>query len=898
VETVGEDVFVGRADGLAVLSSCAQAAAAGRAQVVWVEGEAGSGKTALVRQALAALPEGFRVVRAEADELAQEVPYALVSQIAPLRSGQPFGAGLELLEELNRLQEAGPLAVAVEDLHWADRASRDASLTAARRLSEDQVVMLVTSRPNPLLDDGWERFRADPSRCQLLTLGALSVQEVGELARRRGVPLSRAEATRLHAHTNGHPLYVHSLLHELDRAHLTMLEGGLPAPRSFALSTVAQLSELPAEARRLASALAVLNQRVSLSSAARVAGLEQPTAALERLLSTSFVTWWPSEPGTPVAFAHPLYRAAIYEDLSPVRRQELHRAASAVVEPGPALAHRVAAADGPDDELADQVEASARRERQRGAKSLAASQFLSASSLSSERVGTERRLLQAASLLLEDGETARARRLQDRVEACQEGALRSLVLARLVWAQGDALEAERLVLEATDAEPGDGEVAALACALVAALYATWERGEEAVAFGLRALAQHSENPEVELFAWIGLAIGEAMMHGGAAGLGRMAERLPQPPTDVPAADTELLAMRGTLAYWAGRTTASVADLRVVAERAYQGFSATLPRTHMHLAQQLFDSGEWDQAIVHAHVALSLTAGERWTWIETPVHAALGAVLASRGEWDRAEVHLDAARDGVALLGSTESLMALRNAESAVARARGEPAKVVEVLTPLLDDGEGPALPMTAALRWWPALVVAILESGDTEAAARHVERLQAAADRRGLDVRARLVGLEAQLATARGDMAEATERFEQALALLGPDDPLLDRALLHHAFGRFLLQQADRRSARHQLRLAQRLLVGMGADPYRQRVEADLVLAGVRPSPKPAGSSLTLTERERDVATLVATGMTNREVAAHLYFSEKAVEYHLRHVFSKLGVQSRRQLRGLSMATL
>ena len=131
----------------------------------------------------------------------------------------------------------------------------------------------------------------------------------------------------------------------------------------------------------------------------------------------------------------------------------------------------------------------------------------------------------------------------------------------------------------------------------------------------------------------------------------------------------------------------------------------------------------------------------------------------------------------------------------------------------------------------------------------------------------------------------------EAVQLLGPDDPLLDRACLHHSLGRALLAQGRRRPALDELHAAHDQLAAVGAEPFLRRVEADLARAGIRTSPQQSRSPLDLTERERDVVALVAKGLTNQEVAAELYVGSKTVEYHLRNVYGKLGVTSRRQLR-------
>jgi len=873
--------------------------------VAWVEGEAGAGKTTLVRQLLARLPAGFTVVRAEADELASDIPYAVAAQLGPVRAAEPFRAGLELLNAFSRRQKRGPVAVLVEDLHWADLASRQALLAAGRRLGDDRVLLLVTSRPAAQAGDGWERFAGDQERCLRITLGALSAQEVASLALGLGVRLARGDAERLHAHTGGHALHVRALLREVDRARLTGLDGGLPAPRSLASMTVARIAEEPAPARDLAAALAVLNQQVPLAVAARVAGISQPAAALERLLATGLVTWRPSHAGTPAGFAHPLYQVAVYDDLSPTRRQALHRAAAGQTSGTAALTHRMAAADATDDALAAEAEESARAELARGAKGAAAARLLWASSLSTPGREAERRLLEAADLLIADGQAARAHELRDRAEACAPGLLRDLVLGQLAWSRGDVEAAQGfgadLVGAAGVAASGD-RTAARALAVVSMLHVGLGRPDGAVPLAERALARDCRDPETEAAAWLGLAYGEAMRHSPRAGLDRLAPRLPQDAASVPEADTGLLVVRGVLADAAGRTGTAIADLRVATRRAHQGAIGGLARACVQLASALCNAGEWDQAIVHAHVALSLTAGEAWGWIEARAEVCLGTVRASRGEFARAGEHLARAQALTAGFRPDEITVALAMGQASVARARGESAQVAAVLVPLCDVVEGPRQFRLTALIWWVWLVAALAECGDVQAAQEQLTRLDQAASRLDLDLRARLAGLRARLAVARGDASAAEALFGEAASLLGADDPLLDRALLHHAHGRFLLGGGDRQAALGPLTAARGLLAGPGAAPYLRRVDADLAAAGVspsaRPAPREADSVAVLTERERHVVTLASTGMTNREIAAELYVSQKAVEYHLGNVFGKLGISSRRQLRGVLSAAV
>ena len=134
--------------------------------------------------------------------------------------------------------------------------------------------------------------------------------------------------------------------------------------------------------------------------------------------------------------------------------------------------------------------------------------------------------------------------------------------------------------------------------------------------------------------------------------------------------------------------------------------------------------------------------------------------------------------------------------------------------------------------------------------------------------------------------------FYDALQQLGPNDPFLDRALIHQSYGRLLQAREDRSGAIEQFETARKMLASVGAAPFVAGVDRDLSLAGLpAATATPAKSALGLTDRERDVATLVAQGLSNPEVAAELYVSRKAVEYHLHNIYGKLGIASRRELR-------
>ncbi len=886
--------FVGRERELAAISACVDEAAGGRAWVVWVEGEAGSGKSALVDRVVEALPPTFVVRRADADELASDVPFAVVGQLAELTAGTSFAAGLELLGRWAAMPAGRPVAVVVEDLHWADARSREALATAGRRLGRDRVVLIVTSRPADGTADGWERLRQDPRRCRHVEVGALTVDEVAAMAAGAGVVLSDRAAERLHRHTRGHALHVRTLLAELDPARLADVEGDLPAPRSLASTTIAQVARLPAEAQELALALAVVSRPLPLPLVGRIAGLACPTEALESLLRLGLVTWEPRGGDTVVGFAHPLFRTALYEDLSPTRRQALHRSAAAVLGPGEALEHRLAAADTPDRELAEDLAAAAAREAERGARSLAARHLLGASSVEPDAWRAERHLLEAVRLLLADGRVERAVELRERVEACVESPLRDLVLGTLDGETGRGALAEGALRRAAGA--ADRHVAVAALVELGMLHALQGRGPEAVEVGHRLLASPDLSPTDERSAWITAALGELALRGGPAALARLTARLPQPPEEVPGSEADLLVTRGTLGFYAGRATAAIADLRVAVRLAREtGAALALPRAHLQLAHLLAGAGCWDDASRHARTALALVAEGKRVWMQAQAHSAMGRVEACRGNWARAEEQIAAAGAAAAAVGIAEAVFTSCIARATLARARGDSEQVVAAFAPVLADA--PALPMSTSLGWWPVIISATVDLGDLDSARAQLDRLRAAAAERDLDMRALVIGLAARLALATGDAETALDGLRRATALAGPDVQILDRAELHHQLGRLLVAQGRRRDGIAQLHRARDLLDG--AEPFLRRVDADLAAAGMHaPRSATRRSPLALTERERDVVALVVQGMTNREAAAELYISGKAVEYHLGNVYGKLGIRSRRELRARVRAGL
>jgi ATP/maltotriose-dependent transcriptional regulator MalT len=687
------------------------------------------------------------------------------------------------------------------------------------------------------------------------------------------------------------------LLSELTISQLEQA-GELPAPRSLASTTTASLAQLPPEARGLASALAVLNDAVPLSVAARVADIDNPAVALEDLLPSGLAVWHPRQPQTIVQLAHPLFRAAIYDDLPPTTRRQLHLRAAEVSDDVTALVHRVAAAETADDQLADQLTTAADDPDLRLPAATRAQYLLWASSLSSGRGTREERLVEAARILLTYRHVSRALALRHRVERCVESPRRDLVLGMMAWVRGEAVEAETLLLAASNegSVSLDRMAAAQALSRLAAIRLTGFRAAEGIEAGERARALEPADDDLRRTTLPSLAIGRTILEGPHRGLDVLAGEFSEPASVAGFGDADLLVTRGMLGYYDGQRSAPLRDLRRAVELARNGAPlAQHPRAHVHLCQLLFNSGDWDAAAVHARLALSLIYDDPHVWEETQVFAAATLVPGARGQWSVAEGYAERARKAAEVSVTPEGDASWRVAAAWLARARGDWDAVIGSLSPLAAAVEhaGPG----GLQRYWAEVaftsyIDALVARQRLAEARRALELLGVQSEVGRLPRGVAFFRSQAALAVADGRTSEADEAFEAALDCLGDDDPVLERALLHRAVGRHRYAVRDRPGALRSLRQAMDLLEPLGAIPYVDGVREDLAaMGGVKVVTDRTWTTLALTEREQNVAALVARGLTNKEVASELYVSQKAVEYHLTNIYGKLGVRTRQEMR-------
>ena len=402
--TVAErsDPFVGRSAEVAALRAELAATRTGTPRIVVVQGDAGIGKTVLLEQFLATETD-LTVLRATGEPWEAYVAYGVVDQIMrgagvstarllvsrdrSFPPEEPVGVGAWILDVLKELDQKAPVAVIVDDAHWADIDSLRALLFAARRLVDERVLLVLGQRieDEERLPEGLRRL-AGGRTGTTVALQPLPPSDVHELATALGVRgFSTRAARRLHSHTGGNALYVKTMLSELPEKRWRTWNPSLPAPRAFAAQVLRRLAASSAPTRRLVEAVAVLGTTAPVGAAATLAGVPDLFAALDEASVAGLLQVREDFGIREVAFPHPLVQAAVYEQLGPLRRMQLHSAAAEFVEDeGALLRHRVLAATPPNAELADELEAFARREAAVGAWSSAAWALVEGSNLSPE----------------------------------------------------------------------------------------------------------------------------------------------------------------------------------------------------------------------------------------------------------------------------------------------------------------------------------------------------------------------------------------------------------------------------------------------------------------------------------------------------------------------------------
>lgn len=900
-----QNAFVGRGGELALLDEELERARAGEPRLVWLSGEAGIGKTTLLRRFVAKV-SGARLLWAGGDESETQIPYGVLTQLltgVPVsaeldlrRDADPLAVGAALLSGLGALQASGPVIVVVDDAQWADERSTQALVFVLRRLRSDQVLVLLSARPDaPLSPAPWERALALSQLTRRVSLGGLTAVDLQRLSPTvDGVLLSPAAGRRLHEHTGGHPLYARALLEELPAEALTETSGVLPAPRSLASLVLVRLAKLSPAAQSLVLAVAVLGSRCALSDAVRVADVADPVTALDEAVRAGLLVHGP--PGHPreVAFPHQLIRGAIYADLPPASRHALHGRAATVLAVAPALAHRVAAVVGPDPALADELETLGRHEQEQQSWHAAADHLVAAADLSDTAAEQGRRRVAAAGAMIAGGEIDRAVRFEPRVRAAPAGPARSRVLGQIAIFTGRlALARDELsvALQLDAAGGGAGEVAdrGTASAYLGLLALIEGQAEEAVDSAMEALMADPLDG-VAAVAGFALMLGLATQGRQSEAI-ELIETLDAQSDGSSAATLQRAGLRSLLNVWSSQESAAVPGLtRVLRETPPGALMQGRILLLSALSEALYRIGDWDGAATQSELAISL-AHDAGVVIGIGIHHAVASyVAAGRGLWETAEAQVAVAVRSAEALPWWANLAYAATARASLAQAKGDYAAMLEALRAFDDPAVLARVNGLGSLAWRALLVEAWLGLGQPAAAAVALAGLESRLGQRepGWAVLEAL-RLRAWLAELQGDLTSARQAYEQAMAVAEETPAALSRGRLETAYGRFLLSRGgERRRALDVLRTAHERLERLRAPAYLAVCDELLHTAGLRP---PAvGDPFGFTTQELAVARLVAAGRTNSEAGLELFITSSTVAFHLSNIYAKAGIGTRREL--------
>ena len=857
-----------------------------------VRGDPGMGKTSLLDE-LRSRATDFQVLAADGLE-SERIPFSVLAQwgvdLPALDDvGNPFVAAQALRQRLDRLAKAGPVLLLLDDLHWADPESIESVIWLLRRAAGDRVLVAVGTRPLPAtLHAGWQRWVAGHDRGTTVDLAGLSTAEVARLVEqlRPGVP--REAAQRLHEHTSGNPLYLTALLNEFGVTDLLRMRA-LPAPTEFAQVLAARVARLSPEGVALLRAVAVLgNGWASLPDTAAVAGSESAGAAVEELDSSGLLQVRALQSTTSLRFTHALMRAAVYQQTPLLERRRLHeRAATVVVSRSAVLEHRIAAAEQYDDHLATSIQAYAQELYQQHSFRLAAEHLRWSSILTAEPRLRERRWLESHFYSVMALDVELVHREADEIAAAGDHVLRALVLGALaVWERrfddGIAVlePVEQALPPATDRVTRYRMEVLLGWARVCS-----DREIEKVR---DALARAADSRVADA----GLDGSELVTAGGTeirtrgfrqALAGEWAAPLPDRVAATPLHLTKQLIWRGAIRTRLGFFDEAIADLTEGTRRIQNGVTDFgRGAFHAFLASAQWMRGDWDSARLTARLALDFSGP-----FSHPMVLAMTALPAiGYGQFDEVDELLGRAQAILARAPWWEARQLLMVSRVARLHAQGSAAARSALLSQERAAGRSfPTLVNTNPLLRLH-LGLAALWSGDPDDAAMCADSLDevdlAAPWRSGA-----ALWLRGLIAEHRGSAGRAGAHFDAAISHGADNLPLYHAHLLtDHA--RVALVLGRPIASRQSLEQAHQIYARLGATPYLDRMAT--LRAVSSPAKHSAVPTVTLTDREHDVMTLVAAGLSYAQVSRELFITQSTVSYHLGNMYAKAGVRSRHEL--------
>ncbi|MGW3242228.1 helix-turn-helix transcriptional regulator [Streptomyces sp. NPDC001070] len=909
----------GRDGELAALRATLEGVLRGRGACVLMEGAPGAGKSGLLSH-LGELADGagFEVLWVRADELDQYAPLAALHAAVhgPAGGGRAPDASADsrlwLLDGMTdaleaRAQEA-PVAVLVDDAQWADPATLFALRTLPARLSASRVLWAAAVRSGADRPDVTRMIGSLQDLGALrLTLGPLPPPALRQLAADVLGAAPGPALARLLDGSAGNPFLAIELLRALRDTEAVEVEGGTATPLTqevpagFRRSVERRLDPLPEDAVRLLQIGSVLGREFDLGTVARMLG--RPVggllSAVDGVLGADLLV----SAGRRFAFRHDLIRQAVHDGLPLPVRSALHREAADILrDTGGSraeVAWHLVLAGGTVDDAAVHTLSTAVRELSRTVPESAADLARLAAGLLPVRDPRRVGLLTDAAELL--GWTRRVHEalelvdvtIADGVEPVQEAALR-LVGGEILQAAGDDAAAMGELRRALRLPglPEDLRVRLLKAKATGHIHSGEIAAAERTDTGLVEAAYRSTDPAVVVSAMV-FQSQTAFYRGRvtrALGLAESAAR-----RAATASDGLRLRPPRIPALWLATVLASADRLqdapRVLREgqRAAEslGLGWSLPHWHACRATVLLESGALDDAAVEAEACLTVARELEAARAVPLARAVLALVDTARGDLARARAHLRAATAATPGRTSHDPWTALARAR--VLETEGRAAAAAEALTGI-HAGDRTAWLLALPPGHWARLVRTALRGGDRATAEAAAEAVRAAA---GEDagqgviaaVRDHVDGL------LRGDPAA----LEAAVAGHRRAGRLPALAAACEDLGTLMTARGRDADAVAALEEAVRLNSGTGAVHDAERVRHHLRDLGVRTSAPPRRAAAvsgwdSLTDSELKVVPLVAEGLTNRAVADRLYLSVHTVNTHLKHVFTKLGINTRVEL--------
>ena len=912
----------GRDTEIAMLRGLLAAAQSGSSQVLVLRGEAGVGKTALLRQAADA-GDGFGRIQVTGVESDMELAYAGLQQLcAPLMDhldelptpqrealdvafGRGLGAtpdrflvGLAVLSLLAAATADRPLLCLVDDAQWLDQVSLQTLAFVARRLLAEPVVLLFAAR-----DSGAEALGSLPE----LAVTGLSDADARDLL--DSVLLGRVDPRvrdRLVAETRGIPLALLEVPHSVHAAELAGGFWNMGAGRSI-------MGQLEDGYRRRVEALPPATQQLLFLAAADPVGDAVLFQRAATILGLSVGALAPAEAagliefGARVRFSHPLMRSAVYRAANVNERRVVHRALAEATDPehdpDRRAWHFAHAATGPDDAVAADLERSAGRAQSKGGVAAAAAFLERATVLTADPALRAARALAAAQAKRDAAAPAAAYELLTIAELGP--------LTDLQRAQVDRLRAQMEFARSRGGGPGVQPLSDAVQKLLAAAkrLETLDDGlaRETYLEALAAAMYAGRLGGPDMLVRVAEAAGAAL--GDTQDLHR--------PVDL------LLSGVASRIATGGGAEQMRAALELMSRHEQDTGGEVLRWMSLGLAivQESAVGEIWDDGIHRLLAAAAIRrAREAGALAVLPPALAFGAgfhVLA--GEFDTATALLAeaasiaAATNYAPLRYQALSLAAFRGvvgeataliesaASEAEARGEGRGLGVTRFVSAVLYNGLGQYAEAFAAARdccdyddlgfhSWSLveLVEAATRVGDKGTAQWAVQRLAGRAGASGTDWG---LGALAYTRALVADDEDADALYTEAIERLGRTAVVLLQARAELCYGEWLRRMNRRVAAREHLGAAFEMLNRMGAEAFAERARRELIAAGKKVRREPVSSGDELTAQEAQIARLAAGGLTNQEIGAQLFISTHTVEWHLRKVFVKLGITSRRQLR-------